>query len=142
MFILGAGIVVINVLKTYLCTLLGAQIAKDVRKKMFDKLQALSVQFINDRRPGELMDRVVYDTGNIRDFMQHTFCNLFTVAFIFGLDVIFMLAMNWKLAHRVLVHRCAVGPDHEEGCICLHGETLHALLHIEADRYADDTLHA
>lgn len=98
MFILGAGIVVINVLKTYLCTLLGAQIAKDVRKKMFDKLQSLSVQFINDRRPGELMDRVVYDTGNIRDFMQHTFCNLFTVAFIFGLDVIFMLAMNWKLA--------------------------------------------
>lgn len=98
MFFLGAGIVVINVIKTYLCTLLGTQIAKDVRKTLFDKLQRLSVQFVNDRRPGELMERVVYDTDNIKYFMQNTFCNLFTVVIIFALDVIFMVLMNWKMA--------------------------------------------
>lgn len=98
MFLLGAGIVVINVLKTYFCTLLGAKIAKDLRKQLFDKIQALSLQFINDRRPGELMNRVVNDTSSIREFMQNTFCNLFTVVFIFVWDVIFMLVLNWKLA--------------------------------------------
>ncbi|MCQ2526840.1 MAG: ABC transporter ATP-binding protein/permease [Lachnospiraceae bacterium] len=98
MFLLGAGIVVINVLKSYFCTLLGARIAKDLRKTLFDKIQTLSLQFINDRRPGELMNRVVNDTGSIREFMQNTFCNLFTVVFIFAWDVIFMLILNWKLA--------------------------------------------
>ena len=98
MFLLGAGIVVINVLKSYFCTLLGARIAKDLRKSLFEKIQSLSLQFINDRRPGELMNRVVNDTSSIREFMQNTFCNLFTVAIIFAWDVIFMLLLNWKLA--------------------------------------------
>jgi len=98
MFLLGAGIVVINVLKSYFCTLLGARIAKDLRKTLFSKIQSLSLQYINDRRPGELMNRVVNDTGSIREFMQNTFCNLFTVVFIFAWDVIFMLILNWKLA--------------------------------------------
>lgn len=98
MFLLGAGIVVINVLKSYFCTLLGARIAKDMRERLFIKIQTLSLQFINDRRPGELMNRVVADTGAIREFMQNTFCNLFTVAFIFAWDVIFMVVLNWKLA--------------------------------------------
>lgn len=98
MFLLGAGIVVINVLKSYFCTLLGARIAKDLRKTLFDKIQTLSLQFINDRRPGELMNRVVGDTSSIREFMQNTFCNLFTVVIIFAWDVIFMLILNWKLA--------------------------------------------
>lgn len=98
MFLLGAGIVVINVLKSYFCTLLGARIAKDLRKSLFEKIQSLSLQFINDRRPGELMNRVVNDTSSIREFMQNTFCNLFTVAIIFAWDVVFMLLLNWKLA--------------------------------------------
>lgn len=98
MFVLGAGIVIINVLKSYYCTLLGARIAKDLREQLFQKIQSLSLQFINDRRPGELMNRVVADTGGIREFMQNTFCNLFTVAFIFAWDVLFMLLLNWKLA--------------------------------------------
>ena len=98
LFVLGAGIVVINVAKTYYCTRLGARIAKDIREKLFDHLQKLPLQFVNDRRPGELMNRVVNDTGNIRMFMQDTFCNMFTVAFIFAADVIFMLILNWKMA--------------------------------------------
>ncbi len=98
MFFLSVSIVVINILKSYFCTVLGAQIAKDLRAKLFEKIQVLSLIFINDRRPGELMNRVVSDTGKIREFMQTTFCNLFTVFFIFIWDMIFMVCINWKLA--------------------------------------------
>lgn len=98
MFLLSVGIVVINVLKSYYCTVLGATIAKDLREKLFEKIQILSIGFINDRRPGELMNRIVFDTGKIREFMERTFCNMFTVCFIFVCDIIFMLALNWKLA--------------------------------------------
>ena len=98
MFVLGAGIVVINVAKSYYCTRLGARIAKDIRERLFDHLQKLPLQFVNDRRPGELMNRVVNDTGHIREFMQDTFCNMFTVAFIFVAVVLYMLYLNWKMA--------------------------------------------
>lgn len=98
MFALSVGIVVINILKTYYCTVLGATIAKDLRQKLFAKIQILSLSFINDRRPGELMNRIVYDTRKIREFMERTFCNMFTVCFIFACDIIFMLALNVKLA--------------------------------------------
>lgn len=98
MFFLSISIVVINILKSYYCTVLGAQIAKDLRGKLFEKIQMLSLIFINDRRPGELMNRIISDTGKIREFMQTTFCNLFTVLFIFIWDMIFMLCINIKLA--------------------------------------------
>lgn len=98
MFALSVGIVVINILKSYYCTVLGAKIAKDLREKLFAKIQILSLSFINDRRPGELMNRIVSDTGKIRMFMENTFCNMFTVCFIFACDIIFMLALNVKLA--------------------------------------------
>lgn len=98
MFSLSVGIVVINILKSYYCTVLGATIAKDLREQLFAKIQILSLSFINDRRPGELMNRIVYDTGRIREFMERTFCNMFTVCFIFICDMIFMLALNVKLA--------------------------------------------
>lgn len=98
MFVLSVGIVIINVSKSYYCTALGAKISKDLREKLFAKVQILSLSFINDRRPGELMNRIVYDTGRIQEFMQRTFCNMFTVCFIFVCDIIFMLVINIKLA--------------------------------------------
>lgn len=98
MFFLSVGIVIINILKSYYCTVLGATISKDLRKKLFAKIQILSIGFINDRRPGELMNRVVRDTARIREFMQDMFCNMFTVCFIFVCDIIFMLVLNVKLA--------------------------------------------
>lgn len=97
-FALSVSIVIINILKSYFCTVLGAQIAKDMRAKLFAKIQVLNLTFINDRRPGELMNRIISDTGKIREFMQTTFCNLFTVFFIFIWDMIFMLCINVKLA--------------------------------------------
>lgn len=44
------------------------------------------------------MNRIVFDTGKIREFMERTFCNMFTVCFYFLCDIIFMLALNWRLA--------------------------------------------
>lgn len=98
MFSLSVGIVLINILKSYYCTVLGAKMSKDLRTKLFEKVQILSLSFINDRRPGELMNRIVSDTGKIREFMENTFCNLFTVFFIFICDMIFMLALSVRLA--------------------------------------------
>lgn len=98
MFLMSIGIVIVNVFKSYYSTKLGAIISRDLRAQLFEKLQSLPLTFINDRKPGELLNRVMHDTRHVREFMENTFCNLFTVFFIFICDIVFMLILDWKLA--------------------------------------------
>ena len=98
MFSLSIGIVIVNVLKSNASAKLGAKISADLRSKLFRKYQELPISFINDRRPGELLNRITNDTMYIRMFMEDVFCNLFAVLFIFIWDVIFMMALNLKLS--------------------------------------------
>ncbi len=98
MFGLGIGIIIINISKAYLCSKLGANISTDLRRRLYQKLQLLSLSFINDRKPGELMNRIVNDTARVREFMADTACNLLTVFVIFVSTVIIMLILDWKLA--------------------------------------------
>ncbi|MCR4584995.1 MAG: ABC transporter ATP-binding protein/permease [Lachnospiraceae bacterium] len=98
MFSLSVGIVIVNVLKSNASAKLGARIAADLRSKLFIKYQELPISFINDRRPGELLNRITGDTQYIRMFMEDVFCNLFAVLFIFIWDVVFMMALNLKLS--------------------------------------------
>ena len=98
MFLLSVGIVIVNVLKSNASARLGARISRDLRVELFNKFQRLPLSFINDRRPGELLNRITEDTRFIREFMEDVFCNLFAILFIFIWDVIFMLLLNVKLA--------------------------------------------
>ncbi len=98
MFSLSVGIVIVNILKSNASTRLGAKISADLRYALFKKYQELPLAFINDRRPGELLNRITQDTTYIREFMEDVFCNLFAVLFIFIWDVIFMMILNIKLA--------------------------------------------
>lgn len=98
MFTLSAGIVIVNVLKSNASSKLGAEISADLRIQLFEKYQKLPLSFINDRRPGELLNRITQDTRFVSDFMGDVFCNLFAVFFIFIWDIIFMLLINAKLA--------------------------------------------
>lgn len=95
---LSIGMIIINIIKAYLCAKLGSMLSKDLRAKLYHKIQILSLSFINDRRPGELMNRVVHDTERIKMFMEDVFCNLFTVLIIFIFDIVYMLVLDVKLA--------------------------------------------
>lgn len=98
MFVLSVAIVIINVLKSIATARLGSRISADLRVKLFEKCQKLPLSFINDRRPGELLNRITQDTRFISEFMADVFCNLFAVFFIFIWDIIFMLILDVKLA--------------------------------------------
>lgn len=95
---LSLGMIIINIIKAYLCAKLGSMLSRDLRAKLYHKIQVLSLSFINDRRPGELMNRVVHDTERIKNFMEDVFCNLFTVLIIFIFDAVYMLILDVKLA--------------------------------------------
>ena len=103
MFACSIGIVIMNVLKSNASARLGSKISSDLRLQLFEKYQKLPLSFINERRPGELLNRITEDTKYISGFMADIFCNLFAILFIFIWDVIFMLILNVKLALMTLI---------------------------------------
>lgn len=98
MLALSMGVIFVNTGKNYMCARMGSFISEGLRKQVFEKVQKLSLSFITDRKPGELMNRIVRDTNRIKDFCSEVFCNIFTIVISFIFVLTYMLAMNWKLA--------------------------------------------
>lgn len=98
MFLLTVGISLVNAIKSYLCVLLGTFVNSELRSRLFVKIQSLSLSFINERSPGELMNRIMMDTNRVKFFFENVFCNLFTIFILFFFLVIYMLILNWKMA--------------------------------------------
>lgn len=72
-------IIIINIIKHWWCVTLGSKISMDLRSKLYHKVQILSLSFLNSRKPGEIMNRVVGDTNQIRRFMEDSFSNMLSV---------------------------------------------------------------
>ena len=62
MFSLSVTIVILNIMKSNATARIGARISADLRVALFEKYQKLPLEFINDRRPGELLNRIINDT--------------------------------------------------------------------------------
>lgn len=105
-FGLMAGILVLSLVLSISRTLwsnkLGTRISRDLRMRVFEKINALSLSFIDGRQAGELMNRVVDDSGTIRQFMEEVFAGMFTQIFIMVGAMAAMLTMDWKLALMTL----------------------------------------
>lgn len=97
--VLGMNLValVFGIIKNRMSVRLGSLISKNLREQLYKKIQDLSLQFISNRSPGELMNRIQHDTSKIRNFMEIGFANMFsTFLFMFG-ALILMSIMSWKL---------------------------------------------
>lgn len=79
LLLLTSLIIGINIVKHWWCVTLGSKISMDLRSKLYYKIQILSLSFLNTRKPGELMNRVVRDTNEIRRFMEDSFSNMLSV---------------------------------------------------------------
>lgn len=89
---------VINITKRYLGVLLGSKMSASLRRELFCKVQDLSLSYLDSRKPGDLMNRIVGDTEQVRGFMENVFTNMFTYIITFIGALVLMLIMNWKLA--------------------------------------------
>lgn len=91
------AIIGLNVLKMWLCSCLGTKVSMDLRARLYQKVQLLSLSYIQDRKPGDLMNRVVGDTKRIRNFMQEAFGEMFSCIVTMAGVIILMLRMNFRM---------------------------------------------
>lgn len=91
------GLVIFYV-KAHLCGRLGVKVAHNLRGKLSQHLQKMSLTFLTGRSTGEVVERVSGDTARIRDFIGNSLCSSFSqVVMLTSLSII-MLIMNWRLA--------------------------------------------
>lgn len=97
MLILAAVTSGLNIARTIMSTYLGSRMSMELRGRMFNKIQHLQLARIEDMKPGQLINRVTSDTTEIRQFMENTFSNAFSMILTMISSLIYMLIIDWKI---------------------------------------------
>ena len=87
----------------YLAGILGERIQYDLRKKMFNHLQDLSLTYYSKTPVGWIMSRVTSDSVRIAELVTWGIVDSVWGALGIVTSFIFMLAINWQLALIVLL---------------------------------------
>lgn len=81
----------------YLCGILGHRVKYDLRKRIFDHLQKLSLSYYSKTPVGWIMSRVTSDTERIADLVTWGMLDITWAAMSVGSALLFMLTINWQL---------------------------------------------
>jgi len=84
-------------IRSYMAHLAGWGVVADVRKHIYEHLQALSLRYYEDKQTGQLMSRVINDTELFEQLISHAvpdvMVNLITLVGVTGI----LLSINWHL---------------------------------------------
>jgi ATP-binding cassette subfamily B protein len=86
----------------YLTGVLGERVRYDLRKKLFDHLQNLSLSYYSRTPVGWIMSRVTSDTDRVAELVTWGMLDVSWAAFNIASSAYFMFLINWKLALVVL----------------------------------------
>jgi len=94
---------VINIARGRLNAWLGSEISFELRSKLYQHLQWLSLSYFDRRQTGSIMSRVTRDTDALYDFLVNSAPTItLNLLMILGIGTVMML-MDWKLSLLVLV---------------------------------------
>ncbi len=92
-----------SVVRNHIMADMGSELSKDLRQLVYEKLQNLSVQYIMERKTGDLMNRVTGDTNHIRDFIQGQFSQVLNQLFILVGASIILFSKNWRMGLLIVL---------------------------------------
>jgi ATP-binding cassette subfamily B protein/subfamily B ATP-binding cassette protein MsbA len=99
-YILRAGM---TFLRSYMAHLAGWGVVADVRKHIYEHLQALSLRYYEDKQTGQLMSRVINDTELFEQLISHAVPDVVVnIITLLGVSII-LLFMNWRLTLLTMI---------------------------------------
>ncbi len=87
----------------YMTGVLGQRVQYDLRRKMFNHLQALSFSYFDRTPVGWIISRVTSDSERVSELVTWGMLDVAWAMFNISTAVIFMLSINWQLALMVLL---------------------------------------
>src|SRR5437763_9303937 len=87
----------IGVGQTYLTTVVGQRVMQDLRNRLYEHLQAMSLRFFTGARTGELQSRLQNDVGGVQNVVTNTVSSILSSVVTVLSTVAAMLLLSWQL---------------------------------------------
>lgn len=84
-------------IRGYLLQFIGERVMADLRIKLFQHLQSLSLSFFNERRTGELVSRLTNDVSTVRGVVTSDISTALSQALTFVGALILIVITDWRL---------------------------------------------
>ena len=84
-------------IKTFLFQFTAQEIGKDVRADMMKGLLNTDISYFKQEKEGDIMSRVINESGTVENFISSTLPNMITVPLTLILTLIMLLILNVKL---------------------------------------------
>jgi ATP-binding cassette subfamily B protein len=97
MILLPAIAGVIGVGQTYLTAVVGQHVMQDLRNRLYEHLQAMSLRFFTGTRTGELQSRLQNDVGGIQNVVTNTASAVLSNSLLIVSTAVAMLILSWQL---------------------------------------------
>lgn len=81
----------------YLSMTVGQQIMRDLRDRLYDHLQGMSLRFFTGTRTGEIQSRLVSDVGGVQSVLSDTAANVLSNLATVLSTLVAMFYMDWRL---------------------------------------------
>jgi len=88
--------------QVYLMSWAGQKVLADLRGKIFEKVETLSLQYLESKEAGDLMSRLVNDIDAINSFFSQGLAQSIGALFALIGVIAAMLTLNWQLALAAL----------------------------------------
>lgn len=92
----------VNVLRMAVSSVAGSRLARDLKKKIYNRVQDLAIGYIEEQTVGNIMNRISRDTDKVRDFVQNIAVQAINELCLIAGVTIILFAYNWKMALMAL----------------------------------------
>ena len=93
----------VGVLQTYLTKIVGQRVMQDLRDRLYEHLQAMSLRFFTATRTGEIQSRLQNDVGGVQTVVTDTARAMLANVVIMVSTLVAMLILSWQLTVLSLV---------------------------------------
>jgi ATP-binding cassette, subfamily B, bacterial len=90
-------VAVISVGQTYLTTVIGQRVMQDLRNRLYEHLQSMSLRFFTGTRTGELQSRLQNDVGGVQNVVTNTASSVLSNIVTVLSSVVAMVVLSWEL---------------------------------------------
>jgi ATP-binding cassette subfamily B protein len=87
----------IGVLQTYITNRVGQRVMEELRNRLYEHLQGMSLRFFTGTRTGEIQSRLTNDVGGIQSVVTDTATSLLSNVVTLLSTLIAMLVLSWQL---------------------------------------------
>lgn len=87
----------LGIVQTFFTNQVGQRVMRDLRDRLYEHLQTLSISFFTDTRTGEIQSRVANDVGGVQNVVSSTVSNVLSNSVIFISTLIAMFILSWEL---------------------------------------------